>query len=206
MLLGHDIPLNFNLPYTSTSLSQFWAKWHISLSSWIRDYIYIPLGGRRCSWYRTASNIMIAMLLSGLWHGADLRFLIWGGYHGILILLEKLLSHLGIVYANVFTTFSFVCIGWIFFRSPTIESSLEFFKGMQNWRIPLDPELPHLQVFLLLALCFIVWNNSKQLLDLCQSTFEKLPLVLKSVMAAVIITAILSVAPDGMPSFIYTSF
>jgi D-alanyl-lipoteichoic acid acyltransferase DltB (MBOAT superfamily) len=131
LILGFRLPVNFNSPYKSSSISEFWNRWHISLSQWLRDYLYISMGGNRKGKFRTYVNLMITMLLGGLWHGASLRFIIWGGLHGLGLVINKIwgsvfkspsrLKWLGRV-AGIFITFQFVNFCWIFFRAPDMNS------------------------------------------------------------------------------------
>lgn len=88
--MGFELPTNFRHPYTALNLTDFWRRWHISLSTWLRDYLYIPLGGNRRGTFRTYVNLMLTMLLGGLWHGASWNFVIWGGLHGIMLVVHKL--------------------------------------------------------------------------------------------------------------------
>ncbi|MGE0076748.1 MAG: MBOAT family protein [Bacteroidales bacterium] len=135
LLLGFRLPINFNSPYKATSITDFWHRWHISLSTWLRDYLYIPLGGNRKGSARTYINLMITMLLGGLWHGANLRFIIWGGIHGAGLAVHKLWSKyiptFGIISENwrkfigAFFTFQLVCFAWIFFRSESTSSAFD---------------------------------------------------------------------------------
>ena len=90
LLLGFHFPLNFRRPYLAFSITDFWHRWHMSLSGWLRDYLYIPLGGNRKGVWKTYRNLMVTMLLGGLWHGASWNFVIWGGYHGLLLSLERI--------------------------------------------------------------------------------------------------------------------
>jgi alginate O-acetyltransferase complex protein AlgI len=126
LILGFRLPLNFNSPYKARDISDFWKRWHISLSRWLKDYLYIPLGGSRKGKFRTNANLMITMLLGGLWHGADLRFIIWGALHGTGLVIDRLWKSLTGRMAGagkagtaikVFITFQFVNFCWIFFRS-----------------------------------------------------------------------------------------
>jgi len=134
LLMGFRLPINFNSPYQAHNITDFWRRWHISLSSWLRDYLYIPLGGNRKGIIRTNVNLMVTMLLGGLWHGANMRFILWGALHGVALVLHKgwthffpsvvlnkkpLLSVLGI-----FLTFHFVAFCWIFFRSTDMTAAL----------------------------------------------------------------------------------
>ncbi len=133
-ILGFDIPRNFDLPYLSRSITEFWRRWHISLSNWLRDYLYIPLGGNRHGKVRQYYNLMIVMLLGGLWHGASWNFVVWGGLHGAALAVHKLYSDVVPrskkptawfyqLFAGV-ATFTFVCLTWIFFRSSDFSKSM----------------------------------------------------------------------------------
>lgn len=128
LLLGFRLPLNFNSPYKALSVTEFWHRWHISLSSWLRDYLYIPLGGNRKGRFRTHLNLMITMTLGGLWHGASWRFVIWGMWHGAGLVLEKIMKPFtsGLPawvagWSGFIITFHFVVAGWIFFRANDLE-------------------------------------------------------------------------------------
>ena len=137
-LLGFKLMLNFDTPYFSKSLSEFWRRWHISLSSWFRDYVYIPLGGSRVSETKVSFNIMVTFLLSGLWHGANWTFILWGALHGLVVVIEKqiltvtnhLKNNFVIDFMKISLTFSFVCITWIFFRSETIYDAFLIFNNL----------------------------------------------------------------------------
>jgi len=131
-LLGFDFPANFRRPYLATSLTEFWRRWHISLSTWLRDYLYIPLGGNRFGAARTYFSLMITMLLGGLWHGPNWTFIGWGGYHGALLSAERARgigrgddAPAGFAWAaHVVVTFTLVSLGWILFRSQTFGEAL----------------------------------------------------------------------------------
>jgi D-alanyl-lipoteichoic acid acyltransferase DltB (MBOAT superfamily) len=133
-LLGFHFPANFRRPYLAASITEFWRRWHISLSSWLRDYLYVSLGGNRGGALRTYRNLMVTMLLGGLWHGASWNFVLWGGYHGALLSLERMLfgARRGTTPAEARSwwyplqgvlTFGLVSIGWVFFRSPSLPES-----------------------------------------------------------------------------------
>ena len=128
-LLGFELPLNFRQPYLSSSLTAFWRTWHISLSSWLRDYLYIPLGGNRRGLNRTMVNLLTVMVLGGLWHGAGWTFLIWGAIHGVALGVERLsgraVDNTEAVarwrdLPRILATFAVVCLAWVFFRAPTV--------------------------------------------------------------------------------------
>ena len=133
LLLGFRFPPNFNYPYVATSLQEFWRRWHMTLSRWLRDYLYISLGGNRLGPTRTQVNLMLTMLLGGLWHGASWNFVIWGGIHGLWLALERSLlaripgwqsEFVGMRLLRWAVTFHLVCFAWIFFRAPDLTSSL----------------------------------------------------------------------------------
>ncbi len=140
-VLGCDLMQNFNLPYLARSISDFWQRWHISLSTWFRDYVYIPLGGSRVSTARWTFNIMAVFMISGLWHGANWTFVIWGGLHGFYYLLERFLSPYASAACRllrvpdrlkrllqIFVTFHLVLLAWIFFRAATLNDALLIVK------------------------------------------------------------------------------
>src|SRR3954469_3003498 len=137
LLFGYRLPINFDLPYISTSFSEFWTRWHISLSTWLRTYLYVPLGGNRHGLWRTYLNLMIVMGLGGLWHGAGLSYLMWGLLHGLLLVLERpLLSRLASIdfaaFRAVRMTVVFVCVTmlWIFFKLPNFDHAVGYLTGM----------------------------------------------------------------------------
>ncbi len=129
------ITSNFNHPYFADSISDFWRRWHISLSSWLKDYLYIPLGGNRKGKLRQKINIMITFLISGIWHGAGLNYLVWGGLHGLFQIIERGLGFRNKVSktVNVVITFLLVSFAWIFFRADSIKTALVFVKRMFCW-------------------------------------------------------------------------
>lgn len=143
-LMGIDIMKNFDSPYFSLNITEFWRRWHISLSTWFRDYLYIPLGGSRRGINRMYFNLFLVFLISGLWHGASMNFVIWGGLHGILIVLEKKLSKrsgllkwdkssLSYKILKIMTTFSLVTFLWVFFRADTFSDALTVVSNLFNW-------------------------------------------------------------------------
>jgi len=148
-LLGFEFPPNFRMPYLATSITDFWHRWNISLSSWLRDYLYIPLGGNRHGRFATYRNLMITMLLGGLWHGANWTFVMWGAYHGILLAVEKALGIRRTAVKKNFVlwaacaaiTFIVVTFGWVLFRAPTFAVALQVAHAMVAggpgaWLIP----------------------------------------------------------------------
>jgi alginate O-acetyltransferase complex protein AlgI len=148
-LIGVDLVRNFHTPYLSASPSEFWRRWHISLSTWLRDYLYISLGGNRFGQYKAYRNLMITMVLGGLWHGAGILFIVWGFWHGVLLVLYRILPidkflirHLGLIgkWIAIVLMFHLVCIGWIFFRAQpatigAVFSSIAALATADNWQV-----------------------------------------------------------------------
>lgn len=133
-MLGLDFMENFNYPYISRSITEFWRRWHISLGSWFRDYIYIPLGGNRCGQIVQLRNIFVVWFVTGLWHGASWNFIIWGLYFGIIIFIEKMgllkkLEKMPAFISNIYTMF-FIVIGWVFFDTDTLKDSMIYIGNM----------------------------------------------------------------------------
>ncbi len=133
--MGYDLMLNFNRPYLSRSVSEFWTRWHISLSSWFKDYLYIPLGGNRVSKPKLYRNLFIVFLVSGLWHGANFTFIIWGGLHAVYVLIGSLLPKiknegLPLKLVEQFLVFVFVTIAWVFFRAGSLDEAMQMMKLM----------------------------------------------------------------------------
>jgi alginate O-acetyltransferase complex protein AlgI len=136
LLFGYRLPVNFNLPYISVSFSEFWTRWHISLSTWLKTYLYIPLGGNRRGPARTCLNLMIVMTLGGLWHGASLGYALWGMLHGLLLVIErpflKVLEGAGPAVRTIRMGVVFLCVTmlWIFFKLPNFDHAVGYLKGM----------------------------------------------------------------------------
>ncbi|MGJ8585346.1 MAG: MBOAT family O-acyltransferase [Marinosulfonomonas sp.] len=135
LMLGFRFIENFNAPYTSRSITEFWQRWHISLSTWLRDYLYIPLGGNRCGRRRTYINIMLTMILGGFWHGANWTFLVWGIWHGGIMAVERWMGAKQTVSVwpraiSMPLTFAMVMVGWVVFRSPNLGSAFAMYRGM----------------------------------------------------------------------------
>lgn len=133
-MFGFDFTENFNYPYISRSAGEFWRRWHISLGSWFRDYLYIPLGGSRVSKFKTYRNLFIVWLATGIWHGAAWTFIAWGLYYGVLIMLEKafllkFFNRIPRVFSHLYTILAFV-IGWVFFRAATFTYAFDFIQSM----------------------------------------------------------------------------
>lgn len=129
-MFGFKYSENFNHPYLTDSVSDFFRRWHMTLTSFFREYVYIPLGGNRCGRFRTAVNTLVVFTLTGLWHGPSLNYIMWGTFNGVLIAFEKALSHRPPKLIRRLTTILLILTGWVLFRSPSIVSALSYFKAM----------------------------------------------------------------------------
>ena len=133
-MLGFEYLENFNAPYIARNFTDFWKRWHISLSNWMREYLYFPLGGNRHGPVRTTLNLWLVFLLSGIWHGASWNFLVWGSFHGFFLSLDKLGNRMGIkrfpTLIAVPATFVLVMLGWVFFRAETLAQALSFLGAL----------------------------------------------------------------------------
>ena len=156
LCLGFNIPNNFRVPYAAIGFSDFWRRWHISLSTWLRDYLYIPLGGNRKGEARTYANLMTTMLLGGFWHGANWTFVVWGGLHGAYLAAERLLkaasarwrlpSGLAIDLGLALVTYALVNVTWVFFRAKTFTAAAGMLAAMTGRHAHAAPLLPTIKV------------------------------------------------------------
>ncbi len=206
--LGFRFPRNFNHPYTAFTVQDFWRRWHMTLSRWLRDYLYISLGGNRKGRYRTMANLMITMLLGGLWHGASWNFVVWGGLHGTYLAIERLLGR----WLNFrlppalhwFITFQLVCFAWIFFRADSFSSSqLIISKIAHLGAEPLLAGVETYQVVLLALLLGAHWAGAR--LRLRERFYTAKPLTW-GLIAAILLTTLLIWAPSESAPFIYFQF
>lgn len=211
-LLGFRFPDNFEHPYRAASLREFWRRWHISLSTWLRDYLYIPLGGSRKGLSRTLLAIMITMLLGGLWHGAALKFILWGGLNGIGLCLERFVfrvptrrerSFFGRAFGT-FLTFHFVCFCWIFFRSESISGAYEYIRAIGNMGTPVTLITPFV-IFLILTGIYIhfIPRRTGRLLT---RWLSRLPVTMQGIACGVFMIGLGVIAPQGIAPFIYFQF
>ncbi len=166
-LLGFSLVWNFNLPYWASSPADFWRRWHISLSRWLRDYLYIPLGGNRGSAFKTQRNLIITMVLGGLWHGASWNFALWGLWHGVVLAAHRVISHLRVPSHWVISAFGWtatmVCvfIGWYLFRVTDLKVWHATFSSLANWEwFPVHTTLVRAMLcFLSVTLCLEVFQR-----------------------------------------------
>ncbi|MDF0731356.1 MBOAT family protein [Pseudomonas entomophila] len=213
LLLGFRLPENFDAPYAARNLKAFWGRWHISLSRFIRDYVYIPLGGNRRGAWRGNLNMLLAMLVSGLWHGASANFLIWGALHGVGLALYKLFDALLPGFARApgsdllarLLTFHYVAFAWIFFRSPTLGGAWEMLDAITGVSLA---GLNSATGALLLGCVLYVASYPQWLMLLRQGSAasQRLPWALYPVPLAVFMALVIFASQSGVPGFIYASF
>jgi len=213
LLLGIRFPQNFNHPYVAQSMREFWRRWHMTLARWLRDYLYIPLGGNRKGAGRTYANLMLTMLLGGLWHGASWNFVIWGGLHGSYLAVERALlfrlpfwnaDRASMKVLRVLLTFHLVCFGWIFFRAHTFDQSRAVLANLAHPSVAAFSVERHVGLALVLAALF-AWQflgSSMRLKD--RIAESRGPLFAGAIAAAVLL--IVWFTPSATIPFIYFQF
>ncbi len=218
LIFGFRFPINFNSPYKATGISDFWKRWHISLSRWLKDYLYIPLGGNRKGRIRTNINLMLTMLLGGLWHGAALRFIIWGALHGLGLVINRLwesftggrfLKRRFGNFIAILITFNFVSFCWIFFRAPDMESvtimlnqiALSFSPGSYLTVLP-----AYSSVFLLMAAGYFIHFLPENVKESYRGLFIKIPLVMQLTVTLIVAMLLYSMRTTDVMPFIYFRF
>ena len=206
-MFGFEIPENFNYPYISSSVKEFWRRWHISLSSWFKDYVYIPLGGSRRGNARTYINLFIVWLLTGIWHGAGLTFIVWGLMYFLVLSLErltgcgvkwKLPKALGVLYTMIVVT-----VGWVIFRAPTLTDAYRFIRRMIGLNVSglWDAHTTHyiLNNVLLLVISIIFATPVMKKFDKCKWLTDL-------ILSILFLISIVYMVKSGYSPFIYFSF
>jgi alginate O-acetyltransferase complex protein AlgI len=212
-LLGFRFPQNFDRPYAARSIQDFWRRWHMTLSRWLRDYVYIPLGGNRRGERRTAWNIMITMVLGGLWHGAAWTFVFWGAFHGGLLVAhhvrakqrgEAVDTWLRVAGQRA-ATFALVCVGWVFFRADSMEVAVSLLARLATgWSTPSEFVTPLVVAIVIGMLGLQFWPRGMGLwLQAGLSRLRPVPLGLILSLAMLVIVIL---GPPGVAPFIYFQF
>ncbi|MEG1885125.1 MAG: MBOAT family protein [Alistipes sp.] len=222
LLLGFHFPKNFDAPYKSASITEFWRRWHISLSTWLKDYLYISLGGNRKGYLRTYGNLLITMILGGLWHGAALRFVLWGALHGVALALHKV--WLSVVpnskmmgadmpwwnrAVGVFVTFNIVCFGWLMFRAESMQTVwLMLHQIVYNFNIAVIPQVltGYMGVFLLMGAGYVLHLLPASTDRRAQQFIINSPLIFQVVMTAGMIWCVMLIKSSEIQPFIYFQF
>ncbi len=218
LLFGYQLPKNFDAPYTARNLQDFWHRWHISLSTWLRDYLYVPLGGSRGGAWKTYRNLMITMLLGGLWHGASWNFVIWGGLHGVALAATRMWQRAHrearaptpqpttspVAWLQVFLTFQYVCLAWVFFRAPTFAHAALLLGRVARGTLG-HVNLPP-RVVLVLGIGLAAHFFPKRWYESLRERFVRAPAVGQGVALALAAYAIHAVAAAKAEPFVYGQF
>lgn len=217
-MMGYDLMLNFRVPYFAASPREFWRRWHVSLSSWLRDYLYIPLGGNRRGAVRTYVNLSLTMLLGGLWHGAGWTFVAWGAYHGLLLVVQRAALDAGLVLSpkgvvakglcrlvGIVVTFHLVCLGWVLFRAQSLTQA-----GYMLGSILRGPTLTGTGLHWAWQMAVVCWPLA--LVQVLQERSRDTNVVLglslpaRAAAYAVILVVLLCLGSFGSQEFIYAQF
>ena len=210
-LLGYRFPRNFDQPYRAASLQDFWRRWHISLSSWLRDYLYIGLGGNRGGLFFICRNLMITMLLGGVWHGAKWTFLIWGGLHGLVLAIERIWRDVRPGWwpplpkpIGILITFHIVVLGWIFFRADSFDGAIAFIQGIGAWHGVATVITPLGLALVLLGMS--MHFGPPRMMQTIALRLRYVPAPLLGVMTGAAILIIDAMRYEGVAPFIYYQF
>ncbi len=220
LLLGFRFPENFDNPYRASSIQEFWRRWHISLSTWLRDYLYISLGGNRKGRLATYRNLLVTMLLGGLWHGAGWNFLIWGGLHGAGLAAERFaretfkrpegsrplpaIVRWPLKFIGVVLTFNFICLGWIFFRAESLPIAWQYLTGIFSPGAAFQKLTPFLAG--LIAFGLLIHFVPRALGERIASLIDRAPAAATVAGFAVFLVALSALSPAGVATFIYFRF
>ncbi|HKK42454.1 MAG TPA: MBOAT family O-acyltransferase [Bacteroidales bacterium] len=218
LILGFRLPVNFNSPYKSSSVSEFWKRWHISLSRWLKDYLYIPLGGNRKGKLRTHFNLMMTMLLGGLWHGADIRFIIWGGLHGAGLVVNKIWQSIFrgkgkgsflLKMLSVFITFQFVNFAWVFFRARDMTSVRIMFRQITESFSPgsyMTVIPAYSSVFILILAGYAIHFLPEKIKESYRGLFINMPLLFQLAVIMIVAVMLYQMRTISVMPFIYFRF
>ena len=216
LLLGFCLPINFDSPYQSSSVTEFWRRWHISLSSWLKDYLYISLGGNRKGLIRTYINLSITMILGGLWHGANWKFILWGIMHGLMLVIEKIITSLVSIPKNIILralgillTFHFVSFCWIFFRADSYSKALDIiFQIKNNFNLlhSLQVASSYTNIILMIIIGYTLHMIPRKFESYLINFIENTPLYIKAFFLALICWIIIQVSGKDVVPFIYFQF
>ncbi|MDE6033626.1 MAG: MBOAT family protein [Muribaculaceae bacterium] len=217
LIMGFDLGINFDSPYQSTNLTEFWRRWHISLSSWLRDYVYIPLGGNRKGVFRTYLNNFLTMLIGGLWHGAAWKFIFWGAMHGVGLavhkmcrpVLKKIPDNWLTIFLSWLLTMVYVSLLWVFFRAASWSDSLliitNIFRDFNLAQLPEFYEARSLWCWMMLALTVMHFTPRRWADWLCD-LFVRSPLIVKLLAFLIAVQMVIELMTAEVVPFIYFQF
>lgn len=212
LLLGFEFPKNFDSPYKSRSITEFWRRWHISLSSWLKDYLYISMGGNRKGKIRQYFNLLVTMLLGGLWHGASLNFVLWGGMHGLVLIFDKLTKKIQEYIPRVIgviITFHFVCLAWIFFRAESFDKA---FLMIQQIGENFQPQIflqwveSYWAVGFLMLIGYVMHFMPSRITMSTERNITRMPLVVKAMLIVIVVFVVVQIKSSEVQPFIYFQF
>lgn len=210
-LYGYHLPMNFNAPYGAIGFSDFWRRWHMTLSSWLRDYVYIPLGGSRGGPLATASNLMVTMLLGGLWHGAAWTFVVWGGLHGLLLVCQRWVGRLWPPLNRAWSdhvlallTFAVICLTWVPFRARSFASMRTMLGALAGYGGPTGVPLSWVVPVMLLAVVTVACHRLHATGHVIPE-FTRVPALVQGLAYGVLVYALFT-APSQNRAFIYFQF
>jgi len=218
LILGFRLPVNFNSPYKASDISDFWRRWHISLSRWLKDYLYIPLGGSKKGNIRTSFNLMITMLLGGLWHGAAMRFILWGGLHGIGLVINKIWSYItrGRLagsgpgrFISVLITFNFVSFCWIFFRAGDLNAVMIMLNQILDSFSPgswLSVVSAYAAVLAVIITGYLIHFLPESIKESYRGLYIRSPLVLQALFVLLFAVILYNMKSTEVVPFIYFRF
>ena len=211
LLLGIKLPANFNAPYAAVNVADFWRRWHITLSNWLRDYLYFSLGGARSKW-RPYLNLTITMVLGGLWHGANWTFVVWGALHGLALAIVRLWQvwrgaapATGVWrFVNIVLTFHFVTFAWIFFRSPNFDIAITILERLRSLTVSFANVSG--AMWMILAIALVGHFVPKKWYEGGMGVFVRAPFYAQAVALAALAVGLQYIARTGAAPFIYTNF
>ena len=213
-LFGYELPENFDAPYLSRDLREFWTRWHITLSTWLRDYLYKPLGGSRAGTVKTYRNLVVTMIIGGLWHGASYNFMVWGALHGGALAVTRMWQRrrperppgrARDVFGTM-ATFQFVCVAWVFFRAPTFAHATLMFARLARGAWALDHFAPKVASVVIGALLLHGWGWPRALELRSREAFARSPALVQGLVLAGVAMMLHLVAGAKPQPFVYGQF
>lgn len=226
LLMGYRFLENFNAPFKSQSPTEFWRRWHISLSSWLRDYVYIPLGGNRCSRTRMYFNQFATMLVGGLWHGASWMYVIWGSIHGVLLVIHKMMRNMNIFNRkeqfgikslfnpiirifNMLLTFMLIAVAFMFFRAPSLDSvAMMWHQIFNDFHLSVAPQFGegYFSIVILMLIGYVVHVMPSRFTKRIQTAFENYPIIAQAIILAIVVFVVIQVRQSDIVPFIYLQY
>ena len=220
LLLGYEFKDNFNAPFKAQNPSDFWRRWHISLSTWLRDYLYIPLGGNRKGKFRTYVNNFLTMVLGGLWHGASWMYIIWGAYHGLLLAVHKMLRNVWrlpeplkgnfvIRFVNMAVTFVLVVAGFTLFRAPSLETVGDMAVQMwSDFHVDIAGQFveSYMMIVAAMGLGYLMHFTPKSWTTGTVKAYNAMPIVIQSIFLAAILFLVIQTRQSELVPFVYLQY